>query len=805
MKWCCSSPSSAWTTRRSALICALAAVWCVAGALISTGAERAERLEALRRRARSHPLTFIYGLEGSRAPLIAQELSLSAIHVTLSTFTEERMQRARASLRAASEAQLPVIVALPCEAGRLHARAGDAGYAQKAAHDIEAAVSLLRDDRAILAWSTMDYPDEFLRPSSEGLQAFLRAKYVTLGELNRSWGTTLRRWGEISLTDAPQVDAKQPYGVGRAALDTALYRQWEMSELHRIWARAVRAADPTRPLFTGRLRSYRDLLAIPQAYDVIVPALPPAADARSRTAQWLAALSVARRGNHFLALPVLSAARLARADFAPRAELAGLGGAIGLGFEDWSALTLEPSLQRGVAEAARQARDAVTFGHRPEASAAVLLEPYAGGGLYGHLPNTPPDEPAKLLQALAYGSRFGPVDYLAEMDLAHTDLHKYGAILAPLAFCLGPKAQAALVTYVEQGGALAADIGLGLYQTGDWRKLPNKLAPLLGVEHIAQFKQWTSDMTINGHPLFPSLTAGVTIRGTAKQRVFEGWTQLAALGPGARALGVVTVAFEPDAGKPTLPGRPPPTRPLFAGLIVNPVRQGFAVYATHPLWPRWMPGSATWNGFHHDLIARRAVYGILQQQGLLARDVLVSSDGQAVYVLALKSSGTVNVHTRTAKARTYLGAFVLHNQAWRDDAGEPTGDAILSFDAERGRAAEAQPLPLEVRPREGTARSFVSVYGRGMVRFTLAGDGAKLNRVGRHLRLRQGEGSEVWLRLGDGVYRVAPRSRHRVLIEERHQQPVQVTLRADKQGRLELLRRFRLAEVTIQHAPEAAQ
>jgi hypothetical protein len=768
-----------------------------------------------RERVRRHlpcPLLFAYDLTGPDAPAVARNLGLTAVYVPLKSVSAERVAEARETLSAADMAQVPAIVGLPCHAGELHFSPTDDKYAEAVTSSLRAAIRVLKDEPAVAAWATMDFPDQSLGESDRAFRQYLERWYKDVGLLNRAWGAKAHSFTEVTTDLVARLDAERPYAIGRASFDLCEYRRQLFLDLHRLWAAAIRSEDPERPLLTGRLPEYRSLLCIPDGYDVIVPAVAPELGESEKHPTTLQAVDMARRANRFLAVPAVSTPPLERAgeQSLPRwAMLAGLHGAWGIAFAESGVLRSNRGLTRQLRQLCQQARLDPAFGKAPACTAAVLLEPYDAGvegtlpGPYGFLTGLPPREPASLCEDLARGSRFGPVDYLAVEDVREVDLNRYGSLLAPCAAAAPTFVQQAVTAFVREGGCFVADLGLGAHDTGDWSLLPPPLAELAGLAQVVELKRWQGDLVFASHPLFPSVPPGRVLAPVlpngGQGSYFSGWTLLAQLAPGAQTLAVLTSAYEDKPTGPPGPDGKPTRRPRYGGLIAHRVGAGLCVLATHPLWGKWRRGCGNWEEFHHDLLARRARYGLLDQPGLFPEGLDVSSDGEWAFVYNdTPDERLVRLHLPGAAHRASLGGFAHFSTEFQDAAGQPKGDAIVTLVARRAETATAQFIPVEIHPRSGEAAAQVTVYGEGMVRLTVGGEGTTVERRAGGYRLIRDRPNALRLQLASGLYPIAPGSPHRLTIQEQGGAPQEVLVTADQNGRLEYEGRFRLAEVTVQ-------
>ena len=785
---------------------------CLVGALALAYPGGAQPRAEPRERVRRHlppPVLFAYDVTGPLAPAIARELGLTAVYVPLRGHTPEDLEAAQASLEAAHDEDMPAIVGLPCYVDQWRPSPVDEKYAQAATVVLRAVVRKLQAEPAVAAWATMDFPNRALEEKDRHFRTYLERWYKAPSVLNRAWGSDLSTFAAATMERAAQLDQDKPYRCGRASFDLCEYRRQALIDLHRLWAEAVRMEDEERPLLTGRLERYSSLLCIPDEYDVIVPAVSPQRVGGDEFTHNVHGVDIARRGNRFVALPALVSPPLQQAGEAPLlrwAAFAALHGAAGLAFEDVQTLASWKALSSQFTRLCRTARVNPAFGRAPSCSAAVLLEPYADGGEpgdpgpYGFIPDLPELEPAHLCEDLARGSRFGPVDFFTLEDLREIDLDRYGAVLAPCAAAMPSFAEEALAEYVGRGGFLAADLGLGAHDTGSWGTLPPRLAELGGVARIVEVRRWQGDLVFAEHPLLPSVRPG-RVLADPRHPLFSGWTWLAEMAPGARAAAILTQEFEEEPTGPPGPDGKPTRRRRVAGVIAHQTGEGLCLLATHTLWGKWRRGQRGWEEFHHDLLARRARYGLLDQPGLLPSDLDISSDGEWLFVLNMSQAEQLaRIHVPGAAHRACLGGFAHFSTQLRDASGRPGGDAIVSLPAQPLEIAAARLVPVEVRPREGEAVAEVTAYGEGMIQLTVAGQGASVQRRRGGYRLVRGRYSTVRLVITSGGYRVTPGSRHTLTIEESGRERKAFGVTADEQGRLVYEDRIRLAELTVKPA-----
>ena len=133
------------------------------------------------------------------------------------------------------------------------------------------------------------------------------------------------------------------------------------------------------------------------------------------------------------------------------------------------------------------------------------------------------------------------------------------------------------------------------------------------------------------------------------------------------------------------------------------------------------------------------------------------------------------------------------------------GGALAGFEAllvwnhpKLGVTPPAQFIPVEVRPRSGEAAAEVSVYGEGLIRLTVGGEGTTIERGAGGYRLIRNRPNVIRLQVASGLYPIEPGSQHRLTIQEQGGALQEVLATADPNGRVEYEGKFRLAKVTVQ-------
>ncbi len=781
---------------------------------------------------RPGPYVFIYGLQGAGAAETARSLGCNTLYLDLPTDAPLKIEPTRALIAEAAREGLHVIVGLRTKlAGEYRISAWDAAYAGAVREWIRAVVGGLQGTAGISAWATDHYLERDLSHTEADFRQFLLGRYGSLAALNQSWGTHYARIDEVTRVRADALDQDQVYGVGRPSVDLAEYQRQAFHDVMRLWADEIRAIDAETPLFTGRISLYRSLTAIPDLYDVVQPFMPPDILEPDIATANVQAVQMARRGGRFDVLPWLriplppSRAYSYAALYGWVLE-AGLRGAVGVGLEEWERISaLTSARNNAVDQLAAALAQAPFAGDAPRPSVAVLYEPYAAGHqfagtpAYGFLTDYAVDDLASLACAYRPGTIFGGLDYLCLSDLAQVELDRYSAILAPACLSIPPEAAARLGGYVEGGGALFADLGLGMYQSHSWDPTLSPLGAILGISESRDLEDRFGGFKVGEtHPAFPSVRVGMEAEGTFvpgegvnlslgrfTRRSFEGAaTQMegyAFKGPswfvhpraGAIPLATQSVRFDDRQ------------RPYFLGLTVVEVGVGLAVFAPFPAWSYWPPQDALHAAVHCDLFSRRARYRLISD-ALVDYRVGLSGSDDWLHLSGRGDVATVEVLAGVADHRAFLGAVSTFSAAGRTAAGLRSGVVRLTVDLPEGSMRHCEAIPVRVRPASGEAHARVSVYGPGLVALELGGDGAAWGRERRTgpEGFYGGRETRIRLNIDDGLYPVEPGSRHEVSLVEGRDSTQTMLVTADHRGRLDFWLTTAGGRLQVSPAPDDA-
>ncbi|MDF2440560.1 MAG: hypothetical protein JWN98_1544 [Abditibacteriota bacterium] len=526
-------------------------------------------------------------------------------------------------------------------------------------------IARLKDTPRLLGWMLPDDPRSLPYADDIGWRKWLHENFASVEVLNGQWQAAYNTLDDVSLESArdiieawrgpepitggmkieelqqlfaqsKQQPANQTSAFHPAALALARYRWESYRTLLGTWAQVVREVDAAHLVCTGRLPDYAQLLGVPPNIDVSVPDIRPGvaeADVLTHNPQ---AIDIARRGNRFLAVPTLSTSHTAALDKAmlpalmPKwADSAFAHGASGLAFDQWSDLIGDEALRNSVQSTLERLQTpefASLWQQPPVSSAAIVLTPLADGhtlqtgtaldaeprGLYGFGDDLVPGEPSDLVFALRWGTAFGSIDYLAPEDLAANiaALQRYNVLLMPQALSIEAGEAAALHQYIEAGGIVVADLGLGAWQAGGRANaMPPYLAQLFGVPPVMPIQMASFNLQWLGpHELWP----------TWSQNLRRGGIVTAGDGPGGMAF-VGPVAYgEPMRGAAvglgaqftgSLPNNRSgvaQTTTMRSYLSAQRVGNGYAVFAPWRLWNFWRPGQDGFDAFHGDLLSRGA-------------------------------------------------------------------------------------------------------------------------------------------------------------------------------------------------------
>lgn len=772
------------------------------------------------------PLFFIVGLQGDGAAETAKAIGFNAVVYRLPYDAPRKLDAIREELTAAGASGVKLIIQVPtCFGLEQRIDLGSRTYWQTLENYVSAVVPALKDIPGLAAWQTDDYLERSIRYGAPELAAFLEERYGTLTALNSSWGTNFTDWREITREAALAADDDQPWGVGVPSVDVA---DWMAATFERVmeqWAAAIRRWDDSKPLMTGRISLYRSLASVPTSYDVVVPAIRPDVWEDDPIAGNVHMVDMARRGGRFdvipsLYVPLPPSPLYARSAVTWWALEAAAHGARGLCIEDWRRITtvaaegegqprpLEPARVRQRLDVlARQlgtvARPEV-FSIRPRPNYAFLWTPYAGGlealGVpgYGYLDKWSPGQPGLLFWTFRRGCTFGIADVFTPRDMPRVRLDQYGAIFAPHALSVPEPSAQMLADWVEAGGALVADIGLGMYQSGEWREVPGPLAAVTGLPRLLGGAVVSGNWQVaRASSLTPLLPAGARPQGTAgrrtgvapaterKPRAFDSWMAYCLPPPNVETIAVADTRATPD-------GR----ARLVSGIFGHRHGEGAGLYATFRLWERWDPADPLFAAFCEPLCGFRASYRLAG--GFFPGDTSIAATQDGA-VLVARSGGVRQVLAMNADDCLYLGAYCYTSAAARTPDGRRSGDVTLYTETPAGGLQVLTKTPVAVHPYSAGCLSHLSQYAAEGIQLTLYGEPTSIV-VGDKISIRRPTATQVRLVVADGTYQVAPGSLHSLAARDKGQAVVTRTIRADATGHLDFSLWAKETIVTLQPA-----
>lgn len=457
---------------------------------------------------------------------------------------------------------------------------------------------------------------------------------------------------------AGQRPLDQNFAFHPATLALADYSYDTFRLLQDSWARVVQHASPGALVFSGRLTDYAELLALPDSVALAVPAITPDLGETDTTTHNPQQIAIARHGGRKLAFPVFSTAPgvvLTRDEITGRwphwTGTALAEGAAGFVCASWTDVQANELLRRAVsASIASWMAPAAAPQRRqdPVATAAVLLSPLAEGygiqvepqnplarrrGLYGFGDDLVTGEPSDLVYGLRWGTAFGSLDYFTPEDLHSTQdaagrevtpvtrLHRYSVVLLPQTLSVPDEAAYALVGYATAGGTVVADLGVGAAQAeGQVQQLSLPLSTLFGIAREMVLTQDAFNLqSLVPHPLWPGWCPPGTVPGTALSggNGAQPWAFMGPLGYPILLPRTVPVAMARELPQKVGPPDDPILRLQRSCLTVNPLDQGFGIYAPFRLWTFWHPGQPGFDTFHGDLLARGAALTQLDARTLV--------------------------------------------------------------------------------------------------------------------------------------------------------------------------------------------
>lgn len=546
---------------------------------------------------------------------------------------------------------LKIIFALPAAPKGVGARisANSPSYAAVWTNWAQGAIGALADTPNLAGWMLPDDARALMSLDDAGFRRYLQGHFASIDALNARWNTRFDDFDAINVDEVSNLvtalnrsnaasnsnarsgskgassnreTGSRETGFHPAALFLADWKRGEWSDLVTLWAGTIRGADARHLVFSGACPDYAQLLAMPEGVDVSVSSVGPSVAENDIVTSNPQSLDIARRAGTHAAIARFSLA--GSEDLPPAAVAQLLGrwvdaalahGSRGIAFSGFQGLAENPDLSQVVTKTLKRVKAERDDPDAPIASFAVLLEPLAEGaspqlgatpaprGLYGFGEGLVSGEPSNLVESLRWGTAFGGADFLTPDDLDRVDLSRYSTILAPQLLDCPPDTAKKLEDYVQNGGVLVADLGLGALQNGgSLSALPPALSQLAG-----------------GAGPFQVSESAFNLRGAAPNELFPTWGKLLEVRPNMTLTsgdGSDETAFDGPTGF-----APPPAKASVvatgssdgrnrAALSLAHAGRGAFAFAPFRLWANWGPGQNGFDAFHGDLLARGSLLAV---------------------------------------------------------------------------------------------------------------------------------------------------------------------------------------------------
>ncbi len=690
-------------------------------------------------------LAWCGGVAGTEDFAAIRAAGFDAVRVDLPWTEALPTQEVERTLAAAQAQNLRVILSLqatapPADVGPVSP--DNPRYVAKAKEWLNSVVDHLSTNAAVMAWMTPDEPEAALQASDEALRTFISARYGDLKTLNQAWGSRYGGFQGITAGNVLMLTGQRPLGICRAGTDLALYRQDAFVRLMRLWARAIRGADDTRPLLAGPMGRYRCLISVPDDYDGVVPRMAAITSSGHVSGTPVA---IARHGGRRAAIASLPAGGILNALGAALPQ-----GATGIAVENWGALRGDARTQQALAAALSGWRATGCLNARPRATTAILYEPFGESAsnpsplAIGYLLGADAGGLDALFSTFAQGTSFGQVDVLAQEDLTAGTLNGYRTLLCPMALSLTSEQNQALRSFAEAGGVVLADAGFGCYEAGgDLTSSSSDLLGLVGCRALWPPAAGTGVLRVyDKSRLFPSLRAGDVSGFDGNKQAF---TEVAALMEPAEGSTPLAAALDATI----------PNRKLFGGVLVHPLGKGAIVYATVRLWQRWRASDPLFLLFHRDLMSR--------EPALMLRGV--PFQGGDVQAAAFEQGLTARNLGALAQLVTLdVPGEMLHAGRCLNLCREATAEGLrIQAGLSPGALGLYERTPIRCSIERGSATVAVEQYGPEGILIAICGGApaVTLNDAGSAL-MKPGAPQEARLSIADGRYPVRPGSVHRV-------------------------------------------
>ncbi len=747
------------------------------------------------------PLLVGYGLDDVRDVARYADAGFNCAYIEVS---DEQFKLSRRWLKSLLDAcakhKLPAIVGfkpLTDQRGNtVPASPRDLDYRRAAQDLILDVVDYIGDHPALAAWATPRSLEKHISYTEDDFREFLAAQYGDLQALARAWDTEFALWRQVTFAKARAVDDLKYLGVGRSTLDIAQYQATSLRETIDLWASTLNRVDGRHPVFAGEQRLYRSLACLPPSVAGVFVGIYPGEAEPDPLAQNVHAVDIARHGGRYRVIFGLGLAReLDEGKLKRWALEALLHGAKGIAFRNWRDLAGQPALARALAETLDKARRSGLAEFQPAPSVAVLYEPFAEGLVlpdgtpaYGFLRQFCRGEPNGLMYALRLGHRYGQVDYVMPGELAPA-IDRYGTIFALQTVDLPEAVAQAILGYVSRGGVFVGDLGLGMYESGTVSLFTPTLRRLLGILRIARVMTTSQNMFVRAQlPPFLSIPVGARTVSGPRGFAFDGPVGYAQLTMGARPWGQLSVA---RLGDGTL---------VQAGISINRIGAGYAVFCTARLFATWGPSDPLWERFMDDLLRRRALVVNVGQKRLLAEDVAVAAGADGSIAALNRGEWQAEL---TLLAQGPPGT--LRTRCWtalgQSGPGSPA-QATLRALVPPLSVVYMRAVPVQLSGEPCLAR--VRRYDEKTIELELRGPEAELKPQGEELIAGPARAVSETITVRSGKYQLKPDSAHEVLVLRagENTELARLTVKANKQGEIAIRGAFRDAIVRISPAEQ---
>lgn len=582
-------------------------------------------------------------------------------------------------------------------------------------------------------------------------QQYLKRYYQNVNQVNARWGFKFSEWARISVDVIQRRGQQQSDPALPAQLDLARYKSEVRRYLLEWWAQQIIVRDKEHLVFAGGMTDYRGMSNLPpQINGVFTECYPGVAEVDSELHN-PHAIDIARHGNRYIVLAGISARNAEPGQFAYYLYGAALHGASGIGVNDWDLVSQSPVFSGVLAKSLQDIKARGLLGHTPDARIGIIYTPYAPGQftsrkpLYGYMPAFVTDGPGTLMFGLRNGTCYGQIDYLSAEDLALVPLSRYQVLMLITALDTPPIAMQALTQYVGDGGMLVADIGAGTLQAnGNHISLPAPFMQLFRVQnrdtHFTE-NRYNLEM-YRSHPLFPRLVPGLrtlglfsgyAVRYTARFVPLEGSDIFFTL--------TSSQGYTHPEPHPYQPLPRVPTRAVF----ISGYGKGLTIFAPLPLYQCWLPGNVLFEEFHRDLFGRNADIMFQRPIDFLPQQAALTRYADGSVAMWTKDGMPPIVWMRNPERRVYRlpGGFceimpvATNLYCGSPDSGSPGYNLAEPLPVRIAR----MDLPVNVGVLQADDKAL-------MLQFRIQDDIA---------------GELISLEVGDGAYRVAPGSVHRLI------------------------------------------